>query len=906
MIPRKIELKNFLSYGAASQTIDFKDYRLICFSGKNGNGKSALLDAITWGIWGCARKISGTIKADSGLLRLGQTQMMVSVEFEFNGNIYRVRREFAKTYGRDYQILDLELFDKEKDAFVSLSDKTVKKTQEKIETLLGLDFETFVNSAFLRQGMANEFSQKNPRERKQILINILGLGKYENLKNLAQDKIKVLTSEKEKNQFIIERSNLDISEEPKLKDQLILLQDLLDKKLEEIRKLNIKFESLEKEKSKTLLNLQQLENLKIKINETKQYYDEKLKKYFEMALFWRNVHKKSLVALDIEKIEKEKLALLSLDRKFRQEQHEDLLLQGEMFKFQTQYQEKVNQLKKEKEQQVNEEKLILNKVIFEVENLNFVIKEKLNQKKELEYKILNLKTEHEELENKIKKIGDLEVRYENSLKQFEKRRTFYNIWIQKGNWVKESLVALEQKKKIMSDDKNPSCPLCEQLLTSSRKKYLISDLAIEESFKINRLKRITFLISSLKEILIHQNDELSLQKDIVLQLKEFFSRREVVLKQFMELKSDLKFFDLEIAKLEKNKAEFEKNVLSIKLRIESKEQAVKEVETKDEAVLAILNLMEQVKIKKQSLNINQATFVEISQKLDKLDTLLKESEDLKREIIFQKERRLKLVEFFIELKQLKKTLNSLNKDCEKLKPFEISKNLLEEQLSGLKFEIESFNKDKEKILQDIGSFNTTLKRLELLKIENEENLKKLTFLSKEILDFQKVSAILGKDGVQALLIEEAIPEIEEEANNILSKLSENQAQIFIDSLRDLKKGGVKETLDIKISDSTGIRPYEMFSGGEAFRIDFALRIAISKMLARRAGTALQTLIIDEGFGSQDEDGLARLMDAIYLIQEDFAKVIVVSHLTSFKENFPVHFVVDKLPTGSVVTVVERS
>ena len=97
MIPLKVEIKNFLSYGPNIQIIDFKDYHLICFSGKNGHGKSALLDAITWCIWGQARKVSGTAKADVGLLHLGQTQMMVSVEFEFNKDTYRVRREFFKT-----------------------------------------------------------------------------------------------------------------------------------------------------------------------------------------------------------------------------------------------------------------------------------------------------------------------------------------------------------------------------------------------------------------------------------------------------------------------------------------------------------------------------------------------------------------------------------------------------------------------------------------------------------------------------------------------------------------------------------------------------------------------------------------------------------------------------------------
>ena len=102
----------------------------------------------------------------------------------------------------------------------------------------------------------------------------------------------------------------------------------------------------------------------------------------------------------------------------------------------------------------------------------------------------------------------------------------------------------------------------------------------------------------------------------------------------------------------------------------------------------------------------------------------------------------------------------------------------------------------------------------------------------------------------------------------------------------------------------GIRPYELFSGGEAFRIDFALRIAISKLLARRAGTTLQTLIIDEGFGSQDEDGLAHIMDAIHCIQDDFSKVIIVSHLASMKNQFPVHFMVQKQATGSTVAIVE--
>ncbi len=82
---------------------------------------------------------------------------------------------------------------------------------------------------------------------------------------------------------------------------------------------------------------------------------------------------------------------------------------------------------------------------------------------------------------------------------------------------------------------------------------------------------------------------------------------------------------------------------------------------------------------------------------------------------------------------------------------------------------------------------------------------------------------------------------------------------------------VRETLDIILSDELGSRDYSLFSGGEAFRANFAIRIALSKLLARRAGAALQTLIVDEGFGTQDTQGRERLVQAITSIQHDFER-----------------------------------
>ena len=96
----------------------------------------------------------------------------------------------------------------------------------------------------------------------------------------------------------------------------------------------------------------------------------------------------------------------------------------------------------------------------------------------------------------------------------------------------------------------------------------------------------------------------------------------------------------------------------------------------------------------------------------------------------------------------------------------------------------------------------------------------------------------------------------------------------------------------------------MYSGGEAFRVDFAIRVALSKLLANRAGTQLKTLVIDEGFGTQDARGLEQLVEAIKMISKDFEKILVITHLEALKEAFPVRIEVVKLPDiGSRYQVV---
>ena len=164
--------------------------------------------------------------------------------------------------------------------------------------------------------------------------------------------------------------------------------------------------------------------------------------------------------------------------------------------------------------------------------------------------------------------------------------------------------------------------------------------------------------------------------------------------------------------------------------------------------------------------------------------------------------------------------------------------------------------------------------------------------------FAELAEAFGKKGVQAMLIETAIPQIEDEANRLLARLSDGQMHLRFEMQRDTKKGDTVETLEVQISDALGTRNYAAFSGGEAMRVNFAIRIALSRLLAHRAGARLETLVIDEGFGSLDADGRERMVEAITAIQQDFARIVVITHIDDLKDRFPATLEIRKTPRGS--------
>jgi exonuclease SbcC len=195
-----------------------------------------------------------------------------------------------------------------------------------------------------------------------------------------------------------------------------------------------------------------------------------------------------------------------------------------------------------------------------------------------------------------------------------------------------------------------------------------------------------------------------------------------------------------------------------------------------------------------------------------------------------------------------------------------------------------------------------IKRLAELEKRSAEKRRSLAEAAEKESIYRELARIFGKKGIQAMLIETALPEIESEANRLLARMTDGRMNLTFETQQATKKGDISETLDIKIADELGTRNYEMFSGGEAFRIDFAIRIALSRLLARRAGAPLPTLIIDEGFGTQDADGIEKLKEAINSVQNEFEKILVITHIDELKDAFPTRIDVVKKADGSTIEV----
>ncbi|MEC9278617.1 MAG: AAA family ATPase, partial [Chloroflexota bacterium] len=195
-----------MCYREGVPTLNLENIEIACLTGDNGHGKTALLDSITWAIWGKARA-----RTQEELVHQGQRTMRVDLDFSSHDQTYRVTRIHSKSITGSAGKTELNLSILKDDIPVSIMGNTIRDTEQQIIDLLHMDYDTFISTSYLRQGDADQFTRSRPAERKQILAEVLDLSYYERLEKKSRDRTREIQSSLVANKSLFETRSNDIS-----------------------------------------------------------------------------------------------------------------------------------------------------------------------------------------------------------------------------------------------------------------------------------------------------------------------------------------------------------------------------------------------------------------------------------------------------------------------------------------------------------------------------------------------------------------------------------------------------------------------------------------------------------------------------------------------------------------------
>lgn len=852
MIPIHIRLSGFLSYRDQVE-LDFNTFDLACISGQNGAGKSSLLDAITWNLFGQARGKTNDI------INLHQDVKAaeVALTFQHENTTYRIQRTLPRNKST---VLEFQI--KSGDKWKPLTEKTTRDTQARIEGTLRLDYETFVNASFFLQGRADQFTQQNASKRKDVLSNILGLGAWEIYKARTAERRKVIERDVDEIDGRIREIDTELGEEETRKARLVELTNTLDQ-LTSIRAAQESvLESIKKsaavldEQRKLASTLRTgLERSETALSSLKARLTEKQADHASYADLLKRAKDIESMYDEWQKTRKELETWEKTASQFREH---------------------------DKERTPLLERVAAEKARLEEEKRSLLGNEESVSGQQSE--INDLKKDIEGVEKSLKeaeaKVAE-RVETENKRNEARERQAAMKV---ENETLKVEMNQLKERIDTLKSADGAACPLCGQELSEKHRKSTLKQLEAEGKEKGDRYRansdeaksiskeiggyeaQVTKLNSAENERIKYTSDLSQLTERmgrLEAQVKEWESSGKKRLKEVEKLLSGEKYAPderKELAKLDKelNKLgydasahddirEKEKVLRSVEadhVNLKSAKEASKQIQNE------IKNLEDERKSRQKEIDEQQKQYDGVFSTLEKMESESPNLEDAERELFRLRE----------------------------------EENKVRSELGGAQQRVDILDSQRER------------------KADFE---KERVGLQKEIVRHKTLEQAFGKNGVPALLIEQALPQIEEKANSILERLSGGKMSVRFATqteYKDKKREDLKETLDIQISDSAGTRSYEMYSGGEAFRVNFAIRLALSEILAQRKGARLQTLVIDEGFGSQDTLGRQRLIEAINLVKNDFAKILVITHLDELKDAFPARIEVEKTERGSAIHV----
>lgn len=848
MLPLQLLMHNFLAY-RSPDSVRFEGIHLACLTGANGAGKSSLLDAITWVLWGKARA-----RYDQDLVHIGQIDMSVQLDFEQEGTIYRViRRRSRKGGGQS----ELKLYARLDDgSWNPIEAGNIRETQSQINRLLRLEYETFVHSAFLQQGKADAFTTRTPKERKQILSDILGLDRWETYEKLTKETIGGIDADINALQMGIRERDAEIAREPEYQRQL---QDAQIAEDETQRALTIA-EDKARELEGSRAELTAAENQKAAVERRLSGYQGDLNAVvLEIARLEERVRQYETTVDSRETIETGYARL-------QEARNADSELGSKLMQLND-----VDANRRSLEKQIDDVRGGLER---EVSGIDAEIREK--QRIIASARPEDFAQAQDDL-RQAEALDQERAQLQETIAALEQERHGLNV---QNDGLRVEMDALKDRLERLRAVDGALCPLCGQPLSEDNRLTLIDDCERDgkqrgDLFRSNRTRA--------EEIIELVRDHRSRSEDLIVESRRLNALRERV-GMLSKVADDAHAAETALVELEARKEALQRVIEGGDYAHELRSQLA-ELDAQREA-------LGYDRARHDSAREDLATYSQYERRQSELEIAL-DVLPLERESLgAANERHQRLLnaqaEGQEELTTLLGTIETLRIRVEEWK-----QRVEEERRYRLEY-----TQARDKRI----SAEQTLRSIDDARKRKTDLEARLMAQRAERAVYDDLRLAFGKNGIPAMIIETAIPELETDANRLLSRMTDGRFSLRLSTQREKVTGGLSETLDIQIRDDLGERSYEMFSGGEAFRINFALRVALSQLLARRAGAQLRTIFIDEGFGTQDDDGRNKLIEAITAIQEDFDMILIITHLEDLRDSFPVHILVEKTGDGSHISI----
>ena len=494
--------------------------------------------------------------------------------------------------------------------------------------------------------------------------------------------------------------------------------------------------------------------------------------------------------------------------------------------------------------------------------------------------------------------------------------------IEKEGITKEKLD--QQAKKVKQQEHRLQDILQKILLSNQKKEMLVkqtkqlsSELNIQEEISkeifIKELDHLSKDEKRMKKEYLELQDELKyiqkLKKSVALSLKDMSTYESKELKQAQSLeniqvqihqlsgKLDDSLRQYEIGEVNKNYQQVQKEYRQLSLEIETIQQDYEKVKNK----------YLEIKTKISSLNQQIIQEQEIYDELDNkyhtaLDAFINEEEFL----------------------NLKTQINQISILEKKYQDYLISLKSLNEQIISLENEV------KDSTYVDLSSLSETIKEVNQQLREKNDDLEKLkidySLKEKMIKDIQKINQQLEKDedtyqiyldlynlasgknnarvSIERYVLATYFENMLIYANVIMKQLSQGRYQLLRKD--DAGKGRSQQGLELDVFDqeSGNIRSIKTLSGGESFKAALSLALGLSRMVQDYAGgIELNTLFIDEGFGSLDSQSLDQAMNCLMELHHENKLIGIISHVSDLKDRIERQLVVERKQKQSVIQMI---